>query len=301
MCLSEKAPAGRNRATGPKTDEGKSIASQISRTHGLTTRVRLVNGELTELERRRMILPDESEQAWEELLQSWLDEYAPENIRDKSLIIEAAISEWQFHRTQRRHWDLEQSFFKTQPDATLWTAENYAQLDRFLRYRTAAERSFCRLRNVVEQTRRWKHLHQATSPAPAKPSAAPRTDEKPRCADAPTPIRETSAPKPPPAVIQCVTVQVLEGKTFTLFQPRNEYFGRMIESALDPRPLVKRALYFLHGIPAEYAWIKEYENHAGRPHFVIERSCEEALQDLERERQDSSGHVLPIPPADAKD
>ena len=96
------------------------------------------------------------------------------------------------------------------------------------------------------------------------------------------------------ALIQCITIQVLEGKTFTLFQPRSETMARMIFNASEPKPIVKRALYFLDGIPAEYEWITEYESHDGRPHYVITRTSQQALQDLEREKEDGNGHVLPV-------
>ncbi len=293
-----KTKSKANGSTGPTTAEGKIVASKNSNKHGCTASFPVVNGKLTPEAEARMILPDENFADWEALKQTWLDEYQPDSDHKLNLVVCAAVAEWSMRRNTRRYNDVEQLLYTEQPDATLWNAEQHARLERFLRYQTKAERSFYRARNALEQLRREKkrdneraEAFDAKSRALTSPAKLP--GEEPQQAIGENEVEPLQA-RAERSLIQCITVQILNGKTFTLFQPQSENLARIIISSGEPKPTVKRALYFLHGIPDEYQWVTDYENHDGRPHFVITRTSAEALLDLERERQHGAGHVLRI-------
>ena len=289
--IKEKANA--NRSTGPITAEGKLKSSGNSTTHGCTVKVDVGNGLLTSEQEARLILPDEIRADWDVLKQTWLEEYRPESLLRMDAVIRAAVADWHMRRNARRYNEAEQLLYLEQPNATLWSEKQHALLERFLRYQTKAERTFYRARTVLEQIRRELKRDaervEASSalPSPQSPNGQPQT------------TAAESHPEPVPSgressLIQCITVQVLDGKTLSLFQPRSENLERIIATAAEPKPIVKRALYFLHGIPEEYAWVIPDEDHDGRPHLVITRSSEEALRDLERERLQGNGHVLEV-------
>ncbi len=233
-----------------------------------------------------IVLPDESESDWNQLVQEWQEAYKPQDALARSLVLRAAGADWILRRTLKRYNHIEQSLYSKQPDSTEWDAKQVALLDKILRHRSAAERSFYQARTAIEKLR---------SPQPVSTEVAQHSRVLPSpSVHATDPSPETAKPRAPGAIIQCVTVQVINGKTFTLYQPRNEYFQRMIEGAREPKPIVKRALYFLHGVPEEYKWVSDCENHDGTSHFTFERSCQEALADLAREQAAKSMHVLPV-------
>ena len=240
-----------------------------------------------------IVLPDESEEEWNQLVKDWNDAYRPQNALTRTLTMNAAVADWILKRAIKRYHQAEHSLFATQPNAAEWSAKQAAALDRLLRHKSTAERSFSQARNTVEQLRSRGALPSGTRHS-VNAALSPARRESPATLLSTELSAETATPRAPGAIIQCVTVQILDGKTFTLFQPRNEYLQRMIESAREPKPTVKRALYFLHGVPEEYNWITESENHGDTSHFTIERTCREALEDLAREQTAKSRHVLPV-------
>ncbi len=245
-----------------------------------------VSGPVSPPHSAEIVLPDESQSEWNQLVKDWLDAYKPQDALTRSLVLRAASADWILRRNQTRYNQIEQSLYSKQPDSTEWDTKQVGFLDKILRHRSAAERSFYQARTAIEKLR---------SHVPASREVAQHSRVLPSpSAHATEPNLEAAKPRPQGAIIQCVTVQVINGKTFTLYQPRNEYFQRMIEGAREPKPIVKRALYFLHGVPDEYSWVSDCENHDGTSHFTFERSCQEALSDLAREQAEKSMHVLPI-------
>ncbi|HZQ54833.1 MAG TPA: hypothetical protein VFB14_21700 [Bryobacteraceae bacterium] len=166
------------RSTGPTSPQGKEISSQNALKHGCCS--------------NRLILADESEQEWRDLLQSWLDDYQPGTQTGRSLVAKAAEAEWFLLRMIRRHKEAEQRLTDEQPDIFLWTDEQHKLLERFLRYRTTAERSFTRALNNLERLRKNRiqeadreqriaqRLQKAEAAAAAKPDPAPKPDQ-PKC------------------------------------------------------------------------------------------------------------------------
>ena len=74
---------------GPVTEEGKQASSQNSRTHGLLS--------------RKIVLAGESQEEFDALLASFLDEHQPETPTERTLIENMAIARWR----QERVWNAE--------------------------------------------------------------------------------------------------------------------------------------------------------------------------------------------------
>jgi hypothetical protein len=74
---------------GPVTEEGKQASSRNSLTHGFNS--------------KRIVLPGESQQEFDELLASYLDEHQPETPTERTLIENMAVARWR----QQRAWALE--------------------------------------------------------------------------------------------------------------------------------------------------------------------------------------------------
>ncbi len=298
-----RSTANTNHSTGPRTPEGKNKACQNTVKHGCTVSIPVVNGRVPPEVEARIVLPDEDPADWEALKATWHEAYQPQTELHISWVLQAVIADWLMRRTLRNYNEIHQKLSSEQPDITAWTDEQHAILERFNRYHVKAERAYQRARKAVESVRlehkldaEKAQLREQTTPRPGKLEKAPplkSPSEESLTADS-TEGAVQLLPRPLASLIQCITVQVLDGQTSTLFQPRSENLTQMILNAPEPKPVIKRAIYFLDGIPEEYEWITEYESYAGRPHFVLTRTSLEALQDLEKEREDGSGHVLPV-------
>jgi hypothetical protein len=57
---------------------------------------------------KKLILPGERQEDFDQLLQSWLDEYQPENDNFLRLIVYAAEREWYLRRNTLRYNEIEQ-------------------------------------------------------------------------------------------------------------------------------------------------------------------------------------------------
>jgi hypothetical protein len=77
------------KSQGPITEEGKQASSQNSLNHGFNS--------------KRIVLPGESQDEFDELLAAYLDEHQPETPTERTLIENMAIARWRQHRV----WALE--------------------------------------------------------------------------------------------------------------------------------------------------------------------------------------------------
>ena len=101
---------------------------------------------------RSPVLPGEDESLWREVEQDWLTEYNPQTATSKAFVTEAALAFWSKARC-RRH--LEQvEFSLSHKNAMDWTNEDHQHYSRFLRYKTAADRSFSRAFKDLEYLRK---------------------------------------------------------------------------------------------------------------------------------------------------
>jgi hypothetical protein len=74
---------------GPITEEGKQASSQNSLNHGFNS--------------KRIVLPGESQEEFDQLLASYLDEHQPQTPTERTLIENMAVARWR----QQRVWTLE--------------------------------------------------------------------------------------------------------------------------------------------------------------------------------------------------
>jgi hypothetical protein len=77
------------KSQGPITEEGKQASSQNSLAHGFNS--------------KRIVLPGESQEEFDQLLASYLDEHHPETPTERTYIENMAAARWR----QQRVWALE--------------------------------------------------------------------------------------------------------------------------------------------------------------------------------------------------
>jgi hypothetical protein len=151
---SEKRNCGR---TGPTSPEGRIASSKNAIKHGACSRT--------------LILPCESEEAWELLLSHFCKTYQPaEDSLEYDFVLKTAQAEWHRIRAQRNY----DSFMcHTQGLSTFnWLPEQIKRHDLALRYKNAAERAFQREYRLLEQHYKIHRPAQAVPPASA--DAAPQ-------------------------------------------------------------------------------------------------------------------------------
>jgi hypothetical protein len=131
----EKRNSGR---TGPTSAEGRATCSQNATKHGACAQT--------------LILPNESEQDWLDLLDHWRTTYRPHPGLESDFVLRTAQAEWFRLRTQR-YYDL---FVETLGGRAPheWNPDEIKQHNLCLRYKTTAERGAHREYKVVEQ--HWK-------------------------------------------------------------------------------------------------------------------------------------------------
>ncbi len=211
------------------------------------------------------ILPGESEEEWNLLEQAWFDEYKPDNDNFLSLVRQAADAEWILNRNVRAYHDILHSIYTRQPEPQKWTEEDHHAIERFTRYKTTAERSFQRARNLVEQTRKNRqlevHRREQLELAWAKERrlAEKRVAKSKREPEQFLPSPKIVLDKSPviPAIMQYIDVEVENGKTISDIGPSNEEILQQ-STTMDPPPqLIYRNINFQNEIiPPEYQWVE---------------------------------------------
>lgn len=245
-CRAEKPnPRG---ATGPRSMQGKMASSRNATVHGCTS--------------SRLILPDEDANDWEELLRNWLGDYRPDCPTFADLVRLAAEAAWHLRRNTRRYDEAEQRLLEQAPDPFVWTDEQHKLLERFLRYKTSAERVFYRARNAAEQARKARFSEDLQLKNFAMREATAGIKKANRDAEAVAEEDEGSeeeAPRPT-LLLQhgCVTVQ--DGQTKTYLTIPNDHMLEIMQAKreLGKLPIIiHRDLQFdCDDIPREYEWVK---------------------------------------------
>ena len=280
------------RSTGPTSPEGKEISSRNALRHGCCS--------------NRLILADESEQEWRDLLQGWLDDYQPGTQTGRSLVAKAAEAEWFLLRMIRRHKEAEQRLTVEQPDIFLWTDEQHKLLERFLRYRTTAERSFTRALNNLERLRksriqeadREERMAQriqtaeaaaAAKPAKAKPEPEPEQPQRVFCGQ-----NSKEKQRKIHVLEQWVEVAQEDGRTVTTLLPSNEELMKRGKEMDPPPEYVYRRFHFLGSIPEEYYWTTSNPALGESGGAGVQRMTPETwVEVIEREKQRGDGHIGP--------
>src|ERR1700761_2608638 len=114
--------------TGPKTPRGKTNASQNARKHGMRART--------------VIIGDERQEDFDRLAAGWRAEFDCEGQAAESLLERVIRGDWFLRRAEGVYMDAEAELAEVHP--LEWTAEQHAQMQLYLRYKTTAERSFYR-------------------------------------------------------------------------------------------------------------------------------------------------------------
>ncbi len=307
-----------NPSTGPTTPRGKERSSRNAVTHGLCSNI--------------LILPDESEEEFNDLKQGWLDDYHPHTQLSRGLVSKAAVAEWYLLRAMRRYNQTEQAICAETYDPMEWTEEHHRKIERFTRYRTTQERSFSRALGNLEQLRKSRQRESKAFERQAERIAelelkAQKQQERMRLEAAKLEAqaaRETrraeekavkAKAKPPEpeqtrgeslfqgqdhpkkrrkiAILdQWVEVEIEDGKTVTTLFPSNEKLIQAGKKMLPPPELIYRRMNFRDGVPPEYQWTGTDEERDAR-HGIQRMTVDTWLDVTDREKLRSDGHIGP--------
>jgi len=158
-------------STGPKTPEGKAASSQNATKHGLSGAFR--------------VLPGESQDAFDRLVRSYVDELHPNTEGERFLVLQMAQSRWRLERFQRLEAAVvekmvAESETDDSPDGVIAAAMLARTNNAFAalqRYAAAAERSYYKAKRELENGRKstaesdTKIQNEPNFPAPPAPPA----------------------------------------------------------------------------------------------------------------------------------
>ncbi len=274
--------------TGPKTPEGKAISSQNARTHGLTS--------------KKLFLPGENEEEFAELREGWFAQFPPESQAETAMVEQLARNDWFLQRAERRYGEIEERLGESH--AGDWEDEQFRLLERILRYKSTAERSFQRSLTVVRQLRKDRLQEERAEKQAVAQEETKRTVFEGR----------GKSKKPVFTVLeQWVEVRITDGVTTTDYIPSNAELlqqGEGSEESGQAPQMVYRRMNFPDGVPSEYGWTNLHEPDkceeakAGRwcalcsvkergGHGVQRMTYETWKEVIEREALQPGGHAGP--------
>ena len=187
------------KSQGPTTEEGKQASSQNRLDHGFNS--------------KRVILPGESQEEFDELLASHLDEHKPETPTERTLIENMSVARWR----QQRAWTLEAAGLTAEmrrpryvegedPETQAFVAfrtltDDSRTLELLNRYEARFERQYRAALTAFLKLRAQRHAEQRAD-AQAKAAASPATITyrwvDPDWADPQRAEPERAEPKPEP-------------------------------------------------------------------------------------------------------
>lgn len=163
------------KSTGPVTPAGKSKVAQNARKHGLTA--------------RQIVLPGESEEDYEYLLNTYLDQFQPQTPLEWELVTVMAAARWRHRRLTaletglyakdlaERHKEMDR--YHLSPDQRIVSAFDHLCLQNHafmaLNRHDAAlsrthDRAFRQLKELREKSALTKQSQISPGPAPATPA-----------------------------------------------------------------------------------------------------------------------------------
>jgi hypothetical protein len=156
-------------STGPISDAGKAASSRNSIRHGLTS--------------KQIVLPGEDPDQYDALRQSLLQQYAPANETERTLVEELAAGSWRLARARRHETAILEKLIGESADPDRAFADLFLakpkEIDRLQRYVTTIERSYYRALNKLEALRKERAKHEQQSvvlqawAAGSRPAAPP--------------------------------------------------------------------------------------------------------------------------------
>ena len=178
------------KSRGPTTEEGRARSSRNALRHGLAAPA---------LPPVSIVLPTESPEDYETLLNSYLDEFAPAGLLETELVETMAAARWRLRRIatietriltnemdrlaeyiDRAFTDLEHD--PTPDDRLAWTFHRIADkpgLSLLLRYEGTLDRSFARAFKQLQHLQSVRNRPQPNEPKPAASLALPRGPAQP--------------------------------------------------------------------------------------------------------------------------
>jgi hypothetical protein len=178
LSRSEQARLNGAKSRGPRTDAGKARSAMNAAKHGLS-------GE------RLVVLNNENDAAFQELFQSFLDKFRPEDAVEHEIVLQAAAARWRL----RRIWQLETALFDAEMDnqaeqltrqyvsfdegtrqarAFAAMADNSNSLNLLNRYERSISREYERAMRALDRARaERKYRAELDAEDVAQPAAAP--------------------------------------------------------------------------------------------------------------------------------
>jgi hypothetical protein len=226
-----------------------------------------------------------------------MDDYKPDSETFAADVERAAQAEWLLKRNLERYNELEQQL-SAQGGPLLWTEEEHRLMERFLRYKAAAERQFYRARQAVEQRRR-NRLYEAWGQEKRNEQRKKQAREE---AEVEAPAEESqekaAMPLQWPPLIQHFRIHLVDGQMVSTRNPKEEELRR-VALRFDPPRKIRRWLSFEDGVPAEYSWIPEAEHRGEREFgYSYDLMFEEWAAMEKRETESGTGHAGPKPTGD---
>lgn len=298
------------KSTGPKTPEGKESSSKNAIKHGCRAK-------------KTLILPDETQEEYDELRNGWLEEFEPEGHQERRLVEKLILNDWLQQRAERWLLQVEAQVVEENADPSEWTAEQHHRIELMQRYKTTAERAFYRAWSAVQSLRKdfmreQRDIYRLRSENVALQNKlehfegeCERVQERLAEVEKKQPKREAAEEKTPAEQMfqgqnskkkqkrlqvleQWVEVTVENGKTVTTLTPSNEGLIKRGKEMYPPPELVYRRLNFLHGVPIEYDWAAPTDEIRKWGGGGIQRMTVDTwLEVTEREKEYGDGHIGP--------
>ncbi len=261
--------------TGPTSPEGKAKSSMNRLTHGCRS--------------EKTVLRDEDPAEFDCLVDSWFDQYKPQDADAIMLVQETARAHWFFKRASRR---LEQIEWDVPENVWNWTDEHHKLFTNFSRYKTTNQRTFVRLYNELQaHGDRSRHLARAGQHAlneAARLELQWLTKKQEKAAE------EVK-------IAQLVEVEEVNGQCRTSYYPTNQKLLEQVAGCPKPPLFFKRWVSFTGGVPPEYAWVQPDSIQKVTDTIGVQNmSFDDWLELIEREKTARAGHIGPLrepPPA----
>ena len=163
----------------PRTDEGKQRSSKNALLHGCCSKAHRPRatalydqgtrvseccgrGPLCASSSKTLILPDESQDEFDQLFESWLRDYRANTFVLQRLVHETVTAQWLLIRNRSRYNRYEHSLHESEPNCLNWSEAQHKQYELFHRYLRQAERRFHSAFENLERTcgRRFREAMQ---------------------------------------------------------------------------------------------------------------------------------------------
>jgi hypothetical protein len=236
-----------------------------------------------------VLSPEEREER-ARVFASWFSRYAPADECERGLVTDVAESDWTKRRVVTQFTRLEPRLYAVDPWD--WSEEEHKQFDRFLRYKTSAERAFTRALRTLEQQRKiWMQEEREQAQRVEVKRMEEEEEKRPKEVSLDEQIAKL---KRPPGIFQMVQVQTEEGRTVTWAHPTKDTLLQQLELK-GPETTVFRTFEFPQGVPPEYEWvaIAPEERTTAKGRYSETLSAAEWMRAIAQDEARNDEHVGP--------